>query len=301
MAVKKQVFASVAERGYYYKLSRQWGQRYRLYHNLPFLQVFEIDASLNNTDANRLKKTSIDFTLCDEGDRPLICIEFDGMQEGFNVGTAYMTSSESNSWRTTITELKISVAHREAFPYFVMGSKYFDDISNNIRLRIVDGIIGEVFAAYAVEEFVAQGFKPEDIGMTEQEFGQLHTFEQDELIQDWFTGVEVAADMENNPIIQARWELLFELERKLGTINLTVMPIYPKGMDNATSMKERAAIFDSAPMHGASCVVRTGQFGVIERKVYLPNFKSPRYSGLELGEEIAQLMALDALKRCIGT
>src|SRR5437016_8521672 len=98
MAAKKLVFGSNTERENYYKLRRQWGGNCHGYPNLPFLMVFNskdlIDfgrrklekIELTEIEWNRLKKTSIDYTLCDEQDTPLVCIEFDGWQDGFNVG-----------------------------------------------------------------------------------------------------------------------------------------------------------------------------------------------------------------------
>src|SRR5215472_13909843 len=101
MGAKKSVFASKAERANYGKLSRQWGEGYHIYHNLPFLHVFDTDSltdvsnwdlkpiHLTDTQLQRLKKTSIDYTLCDQDDCPILCIEFDGLKDGFNVGNRY--------------------------------------------------------------------------------------------------------------------------------------------------------------------------------------------------------------------
>lgn len=41
MSVKRNVFGSNTERQNFYKLSRQWEDKYRIYHNLPFLNVFD--------------------------------------------------------------------------------------------------------------------------------------------------------------------------------------------------------------------------------------------------------------------
>jgi hypothetical protein len=102
VAVKKHIFASNAERAVWDKLLHRWGDRYSLYPNLPFLFVFNtndlIDVTgfpqspltpfkVSDIEMQRLKKTSIDFTLCDAEDAPLVCVEFDGMQNGYNVGT----------------------------------------------------------------------------------------------------------------------------------------------------------------------------------------------------------------------
>src|SRR4051812_49364091 len=115
MGTTKRVFASRAERTNYYKLSRRWGDNYRLYHNLPFLNVFTREPlfdfstwdlariTLSDIDFNRLKRTSIDYTLCNQEDEPILCIEFDGLQDGFNVGTTYLSNlSPSNPWRDQI-------------------------------------------------------------------------------------------------------------------------------------------------------------------------------------------------------
>jgi hypothetical protein len=47
MGTNKQVFGSNSERSNYYKLSRQWASAYRIYHNLPFLNVFNTKGLLN--------------------------------------------------------------------------------------------------------------------------------------------------------------------------------------------------------------------------------------------------------------
>jgi hypothetical protein len=87
------------------------GEKYRLYHDLPFLNVFNTKDLVNaekllnmskwldpkepdrltvsDVDYNRLKKTSIDYTLCGETTKPILCIELDGLKDGFNIGTKY--------------------------------------------------------------------------------------------------------------------------------------------------------------------------------------------------------------------
>src|SRR5689334_21732019 len=162
MGVKKHVFGSNPERDHFYKLSRRWGDKYHIYHNLPFLNVFDMTnlidrpqsqlqpVLINELDLSRLKKTSIDFTLCNENDEPQLCIEFDGLQQGFNVGPKYYPNSDPqslNPWRQQITELKLRVATLSHFPFFIVASTHFAKLSPTTELTIVDGIIGEVLAA----------------------------------------------------------------------------------------------------------------------------------------------------------
>src|SRR5688500_17630951 len=99
MGVKASVFASKAEQENFYKLSRHWGKKWHLHHNLPFLNLFDIEnvfetdrfdkktrLVLSEVEKARLKKTSVDYALCDQNDTPLLCVEFDGLNDGFNVG-----------------------------------------------------------------------------------------------------------------------------------------------------------------------------------------------------------------------
>jgi hypothetical protein len=162
MPVKRQVFGSNPERRNYEKLREQWDNNYEIYPNLPFMMVIDpkekVPSLIDKRDLQRLKKTSIDYTLCDLNGKPILCIEFDGMNEGFNVGTQYhMPKSDvcipkDNIWRKTITELKLRVAHSYGFPFFVLGSEHLKDLTPQIHLSIVDGIIGEVLSTKAARK-----------------------------------------------------------------------------------------------------------------------------------------------------
>ena len=305
MAAQRLVFGSKTERENYYKLRRQWGTNYNIYPNLPFLMVFNskdlFDFSnwdlkkmeLSNIEWNRLKKTSIDFTLCDAQDTPLVCIEFDGLQEGFNIGREYRTELPSEPWRQEITELKLKVAHGSLFPYFVVGSRHFAAFSQDIRLTIVDGIIGEVLAKRAAHERFAKGFSPEDAGYEQGDFDNLHQSEQHDIVQDWVLGVEVQAECEHNPVTVK----CYDLQRELGIYGHATRYVeYPEapGIEN---MKERIKALKDATLVGAECVVKTPDLGDVKRTCWLPNFKTPYFTGLGLMEEMAQLIALDWIKR----
>lgn len=305
MAAQKIVFASKSERLNYYKVKRHWGKDYNLYHNLPFLRVFNskdlFDLStkelkrieLTKIDWSRLKKTSIDYTLCDKDDMPLICIEFDGVQDGFNVGTEYRTEFPSDPWRQEITELKLKIAHNSMFPFFVVGSRHFADISNDIRLMIVDGIIGEVLAKRATYDRFAKGFSPEDEGYSQTDFDNLHESEQRDIIQDWALGVEVMAECEHNPITVKLWGLKQELD----SYNYGSRYVHYPEAPGTEDMKARIKGLKDAILLGAECIVKTRDLGEVKRTCWLPNFKTPYFTGLGLMEEIAQLMALDWIKR----
>lgn len=65
---------------------------------------------LTDIEQSRLKKTSVDYTLCNELDEPLVCVDFDGLGQGFNLGSQYYSNRKVSFWRREITELKLRVA-----------------------------------------------------------------------------------------------------------------------------------------------------------------------------------------------
>lgn len=96
MGVRETVFGSKEEKRYYTKLQKTWGNKLNIYHNIPFLNVIRAKDELigenyskfkiSEEEYDQLKKTSIDFVVCDKKDKPIACIDFDGLQQGFNVG-----------------------------------------------------------------------------------------------------------------------------------------------------------------------------------------------------------------------
>lgn len=145
--VKNNVFASLAERKNYYKLIDYWGKQYKIYHNLPFLNVFEPDDTIKQDEYkfSYLKKTSIDYILCDDEDHPLICIEYDGLQEGVSFGNTYRNrGNQKDADRKNRFELKQQIAADSNLPFLIIGSNEFNNLSEEIPYSIADGIIGEV-------------------------------------------------------------------------------------------------------------------------------------------------------------
>ncbi len=244
----------------------------------------------------RLKKTSIDYTVCDENDTPLLCIEFDGLQDGFNVGMSYhpapSRTDQPNPWRKEITELKLKIAYCSFFPFFVVGSRYFEDISNETKLMLIDGIIGDVLASRAKQDRFATPFDPSELGCTAEEWNTLAEYEQNEVIQDWVLGVEVEAEMEHNPVPRLKYELMTSLNiTRWGSEYLE----YPSA-DKATSALERAHLIEHALLHGARVTLHTPDHGDIPATVWLPNYRSFSPVSFGLAEELAFIVAAERLQ-----
>ncbi len=302
MGTNETVFASRAERSNHRKLESRWGDRYNVWHNLPFLNVFTRENLINpdindiraltipDTDWQRLKKTSIDYVLCDkEQDAPLVCIDFDGLQNGFNFGREYLAGVENPSpWRQQITSLKLLVAHGSFFPYFVVGSSHFANISDRVRRSIVDGLIGVVLAKKAFSDRMARGFTAEDFGLSDQEWDAMPPWELSEFIEDHFVSIEIDSELEHNP-------LYAEVARLWGELG------FPRGSHrfvdcSQTKRSPTGRLLQEGPLIGAEYTVHTSDVGSITRTAWLPNFHVPGFSGFGLVEEIAHLMALDGVR-----
>jgi hypothetical protein len=214
MGVRNTVFGSRMERKCFQKLNETWGKHYHIHHNLPFLNVFAartdlVDDSfepfkLSDEEYEQLKKTSIDFTVCDKKDKPLVCIEFDGLQDGFNVGSTYhlRSGAPGKKGRRAFIELKLRVAHASLFPYIVLGSEEFRGLSDAVRLTIADGLIGEVMSLRATHKRIGAGFDPSQCGYSTEEFDALSEAERSDIIGNWVTMIELESDYEHNPIVR---------------------------------------------------------------------------------------------------
>jgi hypothetical protein len=292
MGIRKTVFGSHMEKGCFIKLNKTWGKHYHVYHNLPFLSVIDpkIDLvedsfktlKLSEEEFEYLKKTSIDFTICDKKDKPLICIEFDGMQDGFNVGSKYHLRNGSLGLkeRRAMFELKLHVTHFFHFPYIILGSEEFRELSEGTRLTIADALIGEVMSLRATYKRVNAGFYPSQCGYTQEEFEALSQEQQSEIIGDWLTTIEVESDFEYNPITKE----VARLSKELHSYGYSITFV-----NDGTHDREKWVWVE--------CGVNN-YLGAETAKVYLPYFKTPYcHCTAHVAIEIAHFLALEKLRK----
>jgi hypothetical protein len=81
MAIRKNVFGSESERKNFKSLVSKWSEHVRIYPNLPFSMIIDASDALSPNEERQLFKASVDYTLCDEKDRPILSIEW-GFWEG---------------------------------------------------------------------------------------------------------------------------------------------------------------------------------------------------------------------------
>jgi len=293
MGVRKTVFGSSLERSCFRKLSETWGKDYHVYHNLPFLSVFmgrtellgpEMEVfKLSDEKYEHLKKTSIDFTVCDKNDQPLACVEFDGLQDGFNVGTSYQLRDGSSGRppRRAMIELKLRVAHGSLFPYFVLGSEEFRGLGEAVRLTIADGLIGEVMSTRATRARIEAGFDPTQCGYTPEEFDALPAEQQSDIIGDWVTMIELECDFKHNPIVRE----VARLSSELHAVGYAV-----------TFLNDGQR--DPDKWVWLQCRVDNCPHGTATAKVCLPDYRTPFcWFTVHVAQEIAHLLALEKLRK----
>ncbi|WPJ96555.1 DUF2726 domain-containing protein [Coraliomargarita algicola] len=292
MSVKKSVFGSKEERKFFQKLEKTWGDSYHIYHNLPFLNLINgrgeflgpdyTTFKLTDEQYEHLKKTSVDYVICNKADEPILAIEFDGLYQGVNLGANYQVGSgkKNNELRKSKLELKLRVAHGCGFPFIVLGSKYFKGLSGSIYLTIVDAIIGDVISQKKTQGRVAEGFNPVECGFSVDEFDTLSEHEKREIIQAWFDNISIESDFETNPIVRKVGQLM--RETKSGGFS------YYYGNDPSINKE----IVDCV-----KCTVENHLYGSATAEVSLPRFSSPGlYFSTHLAHEIAQLIALSEIQ-----
>lgn len=299
MIDRKSIFASKAERKNFYALTERFGAETNIYHNIPFLQVYDLSAIQNLGRAgkikcdgrieSRLKKTSIDYVVCSKDDLPLICIEFDGLQEGVNVGSEYRTRDDNDKWRRIIFELKLQIASHAKWPFVITRSKDYHALGKSSRLAAIDGILGVVLANKEFEDLYDKGFDPKFYELSDSEYAKLEPTQQHELAQNWLTDIETIAQVSKNPL-SARF---YELMRDCGVTSYSLSPReFPKSQPHRSEAKSYS---DLVAWYGCECRIQHESATECSSTSWIPNYG---FSGINfewLAEDMAKLCAIEKL------
>ena len=124
-------------------IERTWGQRYKLFSNVPFSILFEPEPDWEHL----FFTTSIDYVLCTNKGQFLLAIDFDGLRGGFDKYGRYNQVKEPHDpQREKKFNKKLEYAARYNFPYHIVASNEFESLGDDIALTVVDGIIGHELA-----------------------------------------------------------------------------------------------------------------------------------------------------------
>lgn len=329
MGINKSVFASMAERSHYEKLKRTWGNQYNIWHNLPYLNVFNVNhivdiedymsrislavqgyhksiesssiklLTISDKDKNILKKTSIDYTVCNRNDEPILCIEFDGMGEGFNTSHKYYARDQYGvpEYRRPWMELKLKVAHGSYVPYIVVGSKQFNDLHEEVKLTTVDALIGNILAHQEFDRRInhLEQNPAQELGIPEKDYYDLSDSQHKELIQDWVFATEIETELENNPVKQK----IALLQVELSALNYHSKWDYSPPIDKNISQQKRIEKIQEALWVIVKTHIKSSDPSLKDEQItiWLPNFQIPHVGMAEtIAEDIALLVALLKMK-----
>lgn len=292
MPIKKNVFGSENERRNFKSLDSKWSKEARIYPNLPFLFILDTsDIPLRESDERQLFKTSVDYTLCDENDRPILSVELDGMAYGFNAGERYITELPDEGSRRYMMELKLKAAQKVSYPFFVVSPPDFEPLAPDLAWSIVDGVVGSVLANRRFNELV-RNFSAESLGMSQDEFEGLSGADRDELIQDWVDWKEVECELQLNPLSKIE----AQLECELGPHKISYWYRTEPDTDAITDLVDRAKALRKVVRWTCECTVEKQTVGSVTAAASVPNFDGNGTLGMSLSPQIAAITALGSLR-----
>lgn len=163
-------------------------------------------------------------------------------------------------------------------------------------MTIIDGVIGDVLSTRASGERFSQGFNPEVIGYSREEFDNLPNNAQHNLIQNWVFDVEIQMEFDHNPVSRLR----AQEEHRLGVTRFSVHHLQYPTIPPDVDIEERITLFRNVLLFGSRVVIHSDVYGDIEGEAWIPNFSAGSFSPHGLIEDIAGLIALDNLRRKMG-
>lgn len=305
MTLKETVFGSKSEENVFGHLNSIWGDKIKIYHNLPFANIFDMDTikikdySTKNTHFWKkfLFMTSIDFVVCDDKNKAIMCIEFDGLSGGYNKGTEYF-QDRTDSKRKKKLELKLKIAKNHNLPFYIISYEETTDLSENLdesdldflNLTVVDGIIGQTMKHKLFPDKLE-----EYLDFYDDSLNSMEEFEKNEFIQDLVIDAEVELELKWDPIAIRASEIQCILSQK-GLISrygheFIHKPKLPpiKSFYDYKGLKKRIEAMQKVEWQGCKVHCETPD-GTIARDIWIRNFEGMGVSPLIIVQNIADLI-----------
>jgi hypothetical protein len=174
-----------------------------------------------------------------------------------------------------------------------MGSSHFQVIDSADKLAIVDCVIGSVLSNKEMDRRFSEGFEPEEMGYTEEQFERLSKRAQNAVLEDWCVGVEANSIFMKNPLFKAKWELLLKLDVHRWGQGLVEDP----RLIGVSDPEMRSQIIGSSTVVGAHAWVELPSGKQFNATVWIPDFKVPGYSPYGFIDDLAVYVALKRAER----
>ena len=135
--------------------------------------------------------------ICSKEGRPLLAIDFDGLGRGFDRNGEYVqVEATQDRYRKRKFDLKLRFSRENNFAYHIVASDEFNILGDDVRLTVVDAIIGEILARTSFRERV-QSFVDEHAGEVDTQTDW----------QDLIMGFEIDCEAEHSIIWQKEVEV----------------------------------------------------------------------------------------------
>ncbi len=296
MKIKNTIFASKPEEQVFGSLESRWSPRFRLWPSLPLSTLLKLeDNDVTEKERQFFYSTSIDYTLCDSSNTPLLSIEFDGIGGGYSSNGAYLPGNGYiNSMRKVKLDFKLRCAAKVEYPLFVVSYEETESLDQESALTILDGIIGQVLST---KEFCRKISDLNDY--YDDKFEKASSMEDEEIrqavIQDLVTSCEVEAELSMDPIAQeaAKYAGLC-LALGVGSVSMVrylsdpALPDY-YGLDDIEGLKARIEAMKHSVREGCQIIIEIpGQ--KIEKTVWIRNIGIFGVSASSIARNIAEYL-----------
>lgn len=147
MHLKESVFYSKSETVVFEQLLSQWSDRLRIYPNQGLSTIIEVspDEFQKQSEFEFYLKTSIDYSICNLDNTPILGIEFDGLGGGISHKNRYykseITNDPNREWKLNF---KLRLAQQVEYPLIIVSYNETKLINTDESLTILDSIIGQV-------------------------------------------------------------------------------------------------------------------------------------------------------------
>jgi hypothetical protein len=293
--IKRSVFGSKAERELFTSLQSRWAARFDLWPSLPLAQIIDIESArryLRDKELDFFLKTNIDYTLCTKSGLPILSIEFDGLGKGHSRQGEYVQQEPTRDpHRKLKLDLKLKVAQKEKYPFFVVSFEESKPLHEDVGLTIVDGIIGQILARQELQESLRTMYDEH-----KDYIESLHPSLQHEYVQDLVWDAEIQAELRWDPIVKQAAKYEYEaFERGIVKSYKTEYlndPQLPDGdpFTDFSIMEKRIAVMKNAIRVGCRIIADTPKVAIVET-VWLRNFEDNAVSPLHIAVNIAELLA----------
>lgn len=293
--IKISVFGSRAEKELFTVLRSRWGVKFDLWPSLPLAQIVDVASVqryLKEKELDFFLKTNVDYTLCAKDGQPILSVEFDGLGKGYSRNGEYVQLEPTiDRYRKMKLDLKLKVAQKEKYPFFVVSFEESKSLHEDLSLTIVDGIIGQVLAKQERQESLRTMYEEH-----KDHIESLHPSLQHEYVQDLVWDAEVRAELRWDPIADQASKYECEAFEKGIVKNYKIEylndPEFPDGdpFTDFSVMEKRITAIKNAVRVGCRIIANTPKVAIVET-VWLRNFEDNAVSPLHIAVNIAELLA----------